>query len=822
MKLSIKEARKYTDINFSLEELANVIATKIGEVESIQDWKEIYSGITVAEIVTKEEHPDADKLGIYEINKGDEQTIQVVAGDKTLEVGDKVAYIEPGMIVPSTYKTAEEFQIKAIKVRGILSNGMLCSEKELNIGPDHSTVLKLESEAKVGLSFVNYFEFDDVVINIENKALTNRGDLFGILGLARELSAAQSKPFKSPDWYKEHTLNYKKEIDSLPLEINNQSTNLCPRYMGVAIDSVEVKESPVWLKSLLLRVGIKPINNIVDITNYISILTGQPLHAFDYDKVVKNDPHTDGKAHITIRLAQDNETIHTLDNSVVDLNSNVLVIADSTNPIAIAGVIGGLDTEIDTNTKRVIFECANFDRFNIRKTSMSLGIITDAVTRYTRAQDPNQCLPALNYALSLVKELSGGQIASNIIDNYPNVYTPKQVTLSISKLNTHLGTSLTREEVSTILQNIEYEISSNKESEDFLTVTAPTFRTDILIPEDIHEDIGRIYGYENIKPTLPLRDISPAKKNRGLELKRTLRNVLSNSGLNEIITYNFVSKALIEKAKQDPNIAYHIRNAQSPELSLMRPSLLVSMLQKAQENSQRNISTFGMYEFNISHQKGYMDKFELPKEDWHMSILFSTKENIFDGNPYYQVKRYFEKLHIEEGIEYILLNNYSETNLPIWIKNLIPTFNSNATVLIIAKLNGKEEIVGIMGEIDTEVKENFKLPTYTSALEINLEVLKMIENSKKKYSENSRYPSITQDVCFTVDSGMLYSELEKIIKSTINTKMSKASVECIDIYQKKEGSKNITVRITIEHQSKTLTDKEFTKLTEKILKRISK
>lgn len=819
MKLPIKVAEDYTGIKIELDELLNILSSKIGEVEDVNNLSEMYKGIFIAQITGKEDHPNAEKLAVYKITVGEDEDIQVVAGDKTLEIGDKVTYISPGNIVPSTYKTSEKFEIKAIKMRGILSNGMLCSEKELNIGPDHTRVLKLETNAPVGESFATYFGFDDTVIDIENKALTNRGDLFGIIGLAREIAGAKNVKFKSPDWYKGEI--YTAEGEDIELDIENRAENLCPRYVGVVIDNITVKESPVWLKSILLKSGIRPINNIVDITNYLSILVGQPLHAFDYDKVLEKDISSNGKAKITVRLAKEGETIHTLDNNLVTLNSNTLVIADSTNPIAIAGVIGGLDTEIDSSTKRIILESANFDRFNIRKTSMSLGIFTDAVTRFTKALDPNQCKYVLQYACTLIKELSGGKLASKIVDIYPERIEPKIITLSISKLNEHLGTSLTKEDITNILENIEYNISENNESDDFLTVLAPTFRTDVSIPEDIHEDIGRIYGYENILPKLPLRDVSAPNKNKILYIKSKIRSVLSNSGANEIITYSFVSKDLIEKSNQDVNLAFHLKNALSPDLAFMRTSLLTSMLSKAQENIQRNIPTFCMYEFNIAHQKGNMDKFELPQEQWNMSLLFSTREDILDGNPYYQVKRYIEKVFNSlgiDGIEYRLISKSSERNLPLWIMNLIPTFNDKGSALIVYKDN----IIGIIGDFKKEVKENFKLPTYTAGLEINIEKLAKYKGHRKRISNTSKYPAITQDVTIQVEKDMEYKDLEKILYREIDSNSRKAHIKCLDIYSKDTTKKNITVRISIEHMEKTLSDKDFEQIIEKINKAFSK
>lgn len=331
MKLPLNSIKEFCDCNIDLQNILDILSKKVGDVEGYTELGKMYEGIYIAQIVSKEEHPNADKLGVYKINIGEEEEIHVVAGDKTLEVGNKVAYIKPGNIVPSTYTASEPLKIKAVNMRGINSNGMLCSEKELNIGPDHSHVLKLDQDAKVGVSFAQYYELNDTVIDIENKALTNRGDLFGVMGLAREIAAAQGIQFVSPNWYKKDSTDISINPEPLPIEVKNESSNLCPRYMCISMDNIEVKESPVWLKSLLIKSSMRPINNIVDITNYLSLITAQPLHAFDYDKVVSKDPNAKDRAYITVRLAKDSESIHTLDGNTVKLTNNNLVIADSTN-----------------------------------------------------------------------------------------------------------------------------------------------------------------------------------------------------------------------------------------------------------------------------------------------------------------------------------------------------------------------------------------------------------------------------------------------------------------------------------------------------------
>jgi phenylalanyl-tRNA synthetase beta chain len=419
MKLPLKTTEKYSKLPKDVEKSVEIISNKIGAVEEVQELSEKYNNIYIAEILEKREHPDADKLAIYMITIDGKEEIQVIAGDKNLEIGDRVAYIKPGGIVPSTYYN-EPFEIKSVKMRGEISNGMMCSEKELDIGPSHERVLVLPEDAPIGESFANYYELNDTIIDIENKALTNRGDLFGIIGLAREISACQGLQFESPKWIKEPEIDLEPSKICLNLDVDNQAEPICPRYCAIAMSNIKMTESPIWLKSILLKSDIKPINIVVDITNYLMLLTGQPLHAFDLDKVIKTDSKQADMAHIVVRTARPEEKILGIDDNIYELSDNHLVIANSENPIAIAGVIGGKDTEIDETSKNIIIESANFDRYNLRRTSMELGIVTEASTRFTRAQSPENCLPVLSKAVQLIQELADGEIASNLIDSYPS------------------------------------------------------------------------------------------------------------------------------------------------------------------------------------------------------------------------------------------------------------------------------------------------------------------------------------------------------------------------------------------------------------------
>jgi phenylalanyl-tRNA synthetase beta chain len=823
MKLPISLTKKYTELPNDIEEIIDMLSNKVGEVEEYQDLNKKYENIVIAEIVDKRDHPDADKLGVYKINIGEEEQIQVLAGDKNLEIEDKVAYIKPGGIVPSTYDT-EPFTIESRKMRGLMSNGMMCSEKELDIGPNNDRVLVLSKDAPVGQSFSDYYGLNDTVIDIENKALTNRGDLFGIIGLARELSGAQGLQFESPKWYKNPQKDLTPDEVCLNLDVDNRAEALCPRYCAIAMTNIEIEESPIWLKSILLKSDIKPINNVVDITNYLMILTGQPLHAFDFDKVIKTDTDQADMAHIVIRTGKDGESIHALDGNIYELSDRHLVIANSENPIAIAGIIGGTDTEIDESTRNIIIESANFDRYSLRKTSMEFGIVTDASTRFTRAQSPDKALPIISKAVEMIEELANGEIASTVQDSYPIVQEEKILTIDSDKLKERLGVGISNEEIINILKNIEYENITQKDK--YITVKVPSFRLDIEIEEDIYEDIVRIYGYEKINPQLPTKPLNATSKPKMMKLKEEIRNILSNLGSNELISYSFTNQKVLESVNQDVNNCFKIKNPLSKDLEFMRPSIILTLLEKCQLNTQQGIDTFSIFEMGISHQKDLLDNKELPLEEWKLAFLFTDLQERIDGNPFYQSKRYLKKLLKKlnlNSLEYTLLADIDYDSLPKWIKTVVPTFSQNSSAIVSTKIGDTKVDLGIVGEISNSVKQNLSLNQFTSGFEINLEDLLKSQNTFKHNSTESKYPYLTQDISFTVPQKITYKELLKKVETSLEKKDLRSEIKCIDIYEKeKQEERKITLRISISNIKKTLNEKDMKEIRKKIEKNVKK
>ncbi|MCK9369095.1 phenylalanine--tRNA ligase subunit beta [Candidatus Dojkabacteria bacterium] len=816
MKVPLNWVRQYTDIKIKDEELISKIFTQLGAVEHIEDLNKKYEKILIAEIVEKKDHPDSDKLGIYQANIGKKELIQVVAGDRSLEVGDKVAFLPVGTKVPfNAHPEKDDNVISKVVLRGVESNGMFASSKELDLGADHSHVLKLDKDLKAGAIFAKEFKLDDIVLEIENKALANRGDCFGILGIAREVSGIEGLKFESPDWFsnpKAPQIDKKKEL----VVINNAAAN-CPRYMAVIIDNINIAPSPMWMQVLLCEVGIKPINNVVDITNYLMALTSQPMHAFDWNKVIAKDGGK--KATIMVRPAKNGAKMLGINNKVMELDDSMTVICDSRNPIALGGIVGGADTEIDENTKSIILECANFNRNCTRKTSWKLGVTTDAATRFTKAIDPNICLPVMYQALNLLYEFANGTVVSEIIDDYQLPSAPKNILISIKKVNALLGVTLSIEDVEKILTNIEYEVSK---IDGNLSVTPPLNRLDVNIPEDVYEDIARLFGFNDITVTLPTRSIRPTDENKIITIKDEIRDIFSGNGANEILTYNFVGKSLIKSCNLDISSSFHIKNALSPDLEYMRSSLLPSILTKSQENINRGYINTSLFEINVTHNKSVCDKKGLPIEQWTLACVVVNEDDRYEGNPYYDSKVYVEQIARSLNLRrltYTLLADTDISKLPTWISYSSKMYNPNSSAIISYEIEKKTFFIGVVGELTSKIKKGFKLGKRASGFEIGIsEVLGSI-SPVSKYSEPSRFPKITQDLCFIISKDVLFSDIKAEIGMILKSTGMYFEIEVIDIYSSPKDTQNkqITFRISLQSREKAIESIEYDSSKKKII-----
>ncbi len=868
MKISLNSMKKYTKIVLTSEELAEMMAQKIGEVEDVQNLAEKYKGILVAQIKEVQEHPDADKLNIYKIEAADGELIQVVAGDKSLSVGDKVAYFPPETKVPhNAYPDKFDGIVRSTKLRGVVSDGMLASAKELDISGNHDQVLRLDDEigqdASPGDLFADVYGLDDYVYEIENKALINRPECFGLIGLAREVSAIQGLKYETPEWFKywdnadlirSKSLLINKQEYSLSLKIENEAGKLCPRYMAVVIDGITVKSSPVWMQIELMKAGVRPVNNVVDITNYLMIQTGQPLHAFDYDKVVKKSAGCVGEdgvceGRIVVRQAHKGEIITVINGDKVELDEEIVVITDGTDPIAIGGVMGGLDTEVDENTKRVILEAANFDMYNIRKTSNKVGITSDATTRYSRNQDPHMCEPVLLRSLELYKAYTGGDVASNICDEFLYPREEREVKFNLGELNRLIGRQFTKKEVVSVLENVELEVSEllcdDKEAEkvlkdgydsplddedEILVVRVPTYRQDLHIKEDVYEEVSRIYGFDKIPMKLPSRKVKPVAINNILKLESQLRDLLISMGCYDLLTYNFVSADLYDKI--NPKLkdrAFRLTNSLSPELEYMRTMLMPNLLEKVYFNNAQGQRKFALFEINKYHIKGVENKNGLPYEFRSLAFVLSVDDlaqQKISGSAYYGAKRYLEELleGLKVGVK-VNFYGWDEVSqlgkLPVWIDNMKGCYEYNSSGVITYTIDESTHYLGVVGQISISLCDVMKLPKYTAGFELRTDELLNIAYTRGFVDRNSRFPKVVQDICYIVPESVKHVEIEEALAEVLEGRVF-YEIETVDIYKdddlEKAGKRQETLRIIMRGIDNAISKKSLNVIRSKLEK----
>ena len=502
MKVSLKWIQEFTDVRLTTDQLVEKIGAQLGAVESVADLSDRYKDTLVVKVVSCRDHTNSDHLKVCLIDDGQVATsvkrdgnklVQIVCGANNVRTGMMAVWLPPGSVVPDSVDS-EPLVLEAREIRGELSNGMLASPRELGLSDERSGILEIDKPIRPGKSFADSFQLDDVIIDIENKMFTHRPDCFGILGIAREIAGISGLPFVSPKWYQKSLPISQPDSPELPIRVVNQVPKLVPRFMVIAMKGIEIQPSPLELQTYLSRLGIRLINNVVDITNYLMQLTGQPLHAYDYDKVKALCPHPHS-VEIIVRKADAGEQIKLLSGKTVKPGNDTIMIAAPKQAIGIAGVMGGSDTEVDASTTSIIIECGNFNMYSIRRTSMSLGLFTDAVSRFNKGQSPWQNDRILAKTIDMIKELiPSATVASKSVDSDHVNEKIEPVSTTADFINQRLGIKLSPEAIAKLLENIEFKVVRSGSK---LTFTSPFWRTDIAIAEDIVEEVGRLYGYDS-------------------------------------------------------------------------------------------------------------------------------------------------------------------------------------------------------------------------------------------------------------------------------------------------------------------------------------
>lgn len=818
MKVSLNWVKQYTDVDISTKELVKLATERLGGVEGYDELGKHYDGIVVAKVVSCEKHPNADKLHLCKIDDGgavkdverdEDGFVQVVCGAPNVREGLLVAWIPPGAIVPASYGEKELFTLEARDLRGQLSNGMLASPRELGMNDDHEGILEIEEGVKPGTEFKKLFELDDIILEIENKMFTHRPDCFGQLGVAREIAGIQGKTFKSPEWYSSKIEDRGSKIeDAQNLKISIETEN-CPRYLAVELDNVKIKPSPLWLQSYLKRAGVRPINNVVDITNYFVLLTAQPLHAFDAEKIKKDD----GPIEIIVRKPHDNEKMKLLDGKEIEPHKDAVLICDHEKPIALGGVMGGANSEVDENTTRIILECATFDMYNIRKTSMIHGIFTDAVTRFTKGQPEAQLEPVILKAIEMFKELAEAKMVGEIVDSGASETSNQQsanreIEIEAKFINERLGSKFSDDEIIQTLKNVEFDAHR---ASGPIAVTPPFWRTDIEIKEDIVEEIGRLHGFNQLPISLPTRSIKPVASEPERALKSQIRRILARAGANEVLTYSFVHGDLLKKVGQDPKNSYAIRNALSPDLQYYRQTLMPSLLENVHGNIKAGYDEFSLFELGKSHNKIHGEEEGLPGEIKMLALTYASKNSKTTG--YFMAKKQLEYLLSQFGFTLSYQKLEDDPGYPV-----TSPFDHARSALVTIKET--ETFLGIVGEYKQSVKKVLKLPNCCAGFEIGIDHLieAVEEYDHENYQPLSRYPSTEQDITLQVKSDLPFAEVSNLLQSELEKSDFQFELTPLGVYQKdqKSETKNLSFRITLSHHERTLTTNEVNKLVENL------
>ena len=786
MLVPLKWLRDYVDIDIDTQDFADMMTMTGSKVEKVDFFGKETNGVEVCKILEIEQHPDADRLKVTKVEVANGEILQIVTNATNIKVGDYVPVARIGAVLPG------DFKIKKGKLRGVLSEGMFCGAEELTIPSafveDHKKdgiyILDHQDSFELGMDVRDVLGINDALIEFE--ITSNRPDCRSIIGIAREAAVTLGKELKYPE------IKVQACDEEMSFEIDIQ-TDLCKRYCGRVVKDVKVGPSPYWMQRKLIEAGMRPISNIVDITNYVMLELGQPLHAFDLDDIKYNK--------MTVKMAEEGEKFTTLDGVERTLTSDMLVIGNQDKTLDLAGIMGGENSEIKDTTTSIFIEGASFAKENIRATSKKLGLRTEASSRFEKGIDINLAEEAVNRACQLIEELGCGTVLNGMLDYYPQKEEVQKVTVNPVRINKLLGVNVPMDQFINILESLEFKC--NLVSSEVLELEVPTFRLDITEDADILEEIARIYGYDNI-PSASLEGNATAGVKT--EKQKFIDNVKSNSiacGLNEILTYSFVSPRGVDKinlpADDEKRNFVKIMNPLGEETSVMRTTLIPNMLDV--------IST------NISHKVEEVSAFECGN-------TFIPQEGLPIETKKYCVGMYGKEVDffVLKGVIESVLNNVGLKGYEIEPETTNLTFHPGRC----AKIVYNNIYIGTFGELHPDVIENYNLGQRVYVAEINIDTVFENLNLTKSYNPLPKYPSTSRDIALIVKDEVFVKQIEDIIKA--NGEDLVESYKLFDVYkgaQIEEGHKSIAYSITYRSKDKTLTDEDVAKVHEKILSELS-
>ena len=796
MKASLEWLQEYSDIDVNCIELGDILTMTGSKVEEVIQKGNDIKNVVVGKILEIEKHPDADKLVITKVDVGN-NILQIVTGANNIKVNDIIPVAKDGAELPNGVK------IKTGKLRGIESCGMMCSVGELNLSisdypeqiEDGIMILGKKYEKDLGKDIVEVLDLKEEIIDFE--ITPNRPDCLSIEGLGRETAASLDKPFKNPRKnIDELQIPDKKEIEGLTVDIT--APELCYRYIARVVKNVKVGPSPDWMKKRLKACGIRSINNIVDITNYVMLEMGQPMHAFDINSI-------SGK-HITVRRAENGEKITTLDETERVLDENDLVIADEEKAVAIAGVMGGLNSEIEKDTQTVVFESAMFYGGSIRKTAKKVGLRTESSARYEKGLSSENTLRAINRAVELVELLGAGEVVEGKIDVYPTKQKINKIKLDVDKINTLLGTNISKQKMINILEKLDIKVENDM-------AIAPYFRMDLEFVADIAEEVARFYGYDKLETTLVRAGTTIGVRTKEQKIENKIQEILVTNGLSEIYTYGFLSEKDLEKSKIKKELidnAITIINPLGDEFKLMRPTTIPSMMQILAGNNNKKNQNVKLFDISRNYKNidNQVEKGEVP-----------LQENILTIGMYGEdVDFYTLKGLVENILEAANVNRYDIER---------ETTNESYHPGRCANLKVGIDTIATFGEVHPEVLMNYEINKRVYLAEINITKIVKYSKANKKYTEVPKFPAAERDIAVIVDEDVQVGDIEKAItkkcKRLLKGQKGLEELKLFDIYRDEkigENKKSVAYSLIFRDKTKSLSDDEINPVMEEITKEL--
>jgi phenylalanyl-tRNA synthetase beta chain len=795
MKISYNWLKQFIKIDWPAEKTSELLTDLGLEVEGIERYESVkggLEGIVIGEVLTCEQHPNADRLKVTTVNIGEKTPVQIVCGAPNVAAGQKV----PVATIGTTLYTAEgeAWTIKKGKIRGEESHGMICAEDELGLGESHDGIMVLDPSLNVGTPAAQIFEVE--TDNVFEIGLTpNRSDAMSHYGVARDLRAGLLQHDVSVELITPSVSSYHVDARSLKIDVDVKNKEKAPRYCGVTISGVKVKPSPDWLVHRLKSIGLSPINNIVDATNYVLHELGQPLHAFDAHKISNNK--------IEVKTCKAGTKFTTLDGVVRELHEDDLMICDANKPMCIAGVFGGIDSGVTENTVNIFLESAYFDPISIRKTAKRHGLNTDASFRFERGIDPNLCEYALKRAALLIMEIAGGEITSDIVDAYPNKIKDFEIRLSFENAKKLIGEEIPKETIKSILTSLEIKV--NNVTETGLGLTVPAYRNDVQREADIIEEILRVYGYNNIATTEKLNaSISNSSRFEDYKLQNIIGNQLAAQGFFEIMANSLTSPKYVDLSDDlNPEHNVTMLNPLSNDLEVMRQSLLFSGLEAVAHNINRRRYDLRLFEFG----KTYHQYSETREEHKHLSLFVTGNKTEERWNTITTPSDFF---YLKGTVE-VILQRLGLTRL-----KSAPTksdvLNEGMSLSI-----GKKKLVDF-GLVKKSVLRHFGISQNVLFADFNWDnILEMAQHNKIKYTAIPKYPEVRRDFALLLDNNVTFEDIHTIAKQT--EKQLLKNINLFDVYQGKnlpEGKKSYAVSFTLQDEHKTLNDKQIDKIMSKL------